>query len=147
MKKQIVLLKLIFSFLILNGQSNDRTKKELVLQEDNNVKITLHYFSKADIGDADWLKIEIKNKTGSEIQIGQTNYSVNKEEQLENGKKYIDFGEFGQGNKFDLIHYFIDLPNGSDYSNGAIVNPRSSIFAWKYLTNYASVLIDGGFVA
>lgn len=143
MKKQIMLLKLIFSFLILNGQSNDRTVNELILQEDENVKITLHYFSKADIGDSDWLKMEIENKTDSEIQIVETNYYVNKEKELENGEKYVDIGEFGRGNKYDLIHYFFDLPNASDYRDGAIVNPNSRIFAWKYLTNYASVLIDG----
>jgi len=75
MKRQIILLKLIFSFLILNGQSNDKTTiNELILQEDENVKITLFYFSKADIGDSDWLKIAIENKTDSEIQIAETNY-------------------------------------------------------------------------
>lgn len=138
-----MLLRLIFSFLILNGQSNEKTVNELILQEDENVRITLLYFSNADIGDSDWLKMEIENKTDSEIQIVETNYYVNQEEQLQNGEKYVDIGGFGRGNKYDLIHYFFDLPNSSHYKNGAFVNPNSSIFAWKYLTNYASVLIDG----
>lgn len=138
-----MLLKLIFSFLVLNGISNDITVNKLILQEDENLRITLNYFSKADIGDSDWLKMEIENKSDFEIQIVDINYYVNKEKELKNGEKYISIGAFGSGNKYDLLHCFFDLPNPSVYREGAIINPKSRIFAWKYLTNYASVLIDG----
>lgn len=116
---------------------------ELILQEDENIKITLFYFSKADIGDSDWLKIEIQNKTEYEVQIVESDYNLNNQRQLENGEKYINIGEFGSGNKYDLIHYFHNNLDPAYYQNGAVINPKSSILAWKYLTNYASVLLDG----
>ncbi len=143
MKKISLLFKLVLLCLTVNGQPEAKTVKKILLQEDDKVKITLFCFSKADIGDADWLKIEIVNKTDHEIVIDGANYYLNREKVLENGEVYIDIGTFGRGTKYDLIHYFFDLPNLSDFRDSAIIKPHDSIFAWTFLTNYAGVLLDG----
>ena len=143
MKKKIIPLILAFSILFLNAQSCGELRKELALSEDENVKITLIHAMKADIGDSDWLNIKITNKTENDIWIADANYSINREGELENGKKYFKTGVFGQGNKYDLIHYYYDMYNSDDYRKKVMIQPKESIHAWKYLTNYASVLIEG----
>lgn len=143
MKKQLIVINLLFTFFMSLGQQTDKTINDLSLLEDENVKITLKYFSKADIGDDDWLKLEIENKTSFKVQIVELNFNINQEKQLENGNKYSEVGAFGRGSMYDLIHYFLELPNPSANRNDAYIDSKSSILAWKYLTNNTSILIDG----
>lgn len=136
MKNEIMLINLLFPIFILSVNPNKETINELILQEDENVKITLLYFSNADIGDSDWLKIQIENKTELELEIAKASYSLDRKNKLKSGEK-IEIGKFGQGNKYDLITL-------SDYRNfRSKIKPKSSIFGWKNLTNCASRSIDG----
>lgn len=142
MKKIIFLLSLILSLLWIKAQSNIQKWNEMTIVEDKNVKINLLYATKADIGDTDWLKLKITNKTSASINLVEANYSLNEVDKNESGDKNVDYGAFGQGNKYDLLHHYYNLTSLSELQKDVIIEPNSSLFAWIYLTNYASVLID-----
>lgn len=135
MKKQFLSLTLMLSFLIVNGQSNDKKINKIVLQEDKNVKITLHYFSKADLGDPEWMKIDIENKTNYAIKIMDANSALIEENQTASGEKYVDNGR--RANKLELFPGFFDMPHSPGYGDGPIIEAKSSLMSGQCFTNYA----------
>lgn len=136
--------KILFYILIIlstNCNCSPSIRESIVLSEDENIQITLSYLRKANLGESSWMKLIFLNKTEKNIIIKSASYSINKEKENKNGGTFIDIGEFGQSNKYDLIHEFYDLKNNS-LRDTVKIKPKSSIEAWKYLTNYASVLIE-----
>ena len=117
--------------------------QNLLIAEDENVSITLSHLSTADLGEPEWLKLIFKNKTETDLNIITANYSLNQEITNKQGNKYIDKGQFGEGNIFDLIHSLHNIENTSNHSESAKIPTRNSIEAWKYITNYAGSLLDG----
>lgn len=126
----------------LSCNSNQKETIKILLAEDENIVIYLHHYEVADLGDSDWLKIEFRNKTNSQIKEVSTEYSINNYKEEINGKPQINIGTYGSGNEADLIHFYIDLPNANDQKAVATIEPKKSMYAWKFITNYASVLLD-----
>jgi hypothetical protein len=143
MKKYIILFLWIFSFGNMSGQANDTVSHEITLAEDKHLKIILIHVGSADLGDPAWLKLKIVNNSRDAIRITDANYAINREEETNSGEKYINHGSFGRGNQFELFHYYYDLDNPSDHRSGVQINAGDSLISWTYLTNYASVLLDG----
>ncbi len=137
--------KLIFILLLCANFcfSQKAENQNLLIAEDENISITLSYLSMADLGDPDWIKLVFNNKTESDLSIITANYSINQEITNKLGNNYIDKGQFGQGNKYDLIHSLHNIENPSNDPEAAKIPAQNSIEAWKYLTNYAGSLFDG----
>ena len=133
----------ILTFVTWNCNAKASLHEKIVIGEDENIQITLQYLLEADLSKSDWLKIEIKNKTNNDIIIESASYSINKEKTTKNGEKYIDKGEFGQSNKHRLIHEYYGIKNYLHRRDKVTIEPMKTITSWKYLTNYASVLLDG----
>src|SRR5690348_9424279 len=103
MKKYLMLLLWIFSIGDMDGQLNDTVSHEINLTEDKYLKISLIHAGSADLGDPEWLKLKIVNKSMEPIRITNANYAINKKEETNSGEKYIDHGNFGSGNQFELF--------------------------------------------
>ncbi|MCD4793813.1 MAG: hypothetical protein K8R54_11295 [Bacteroidales bacterium] len=141
MKKYIIISSLLLISFWVNAQSQNNELNKLLICEDKNIGFSLIYQSVADIGDTAWMRLQIINKSDKVIKLNEIDYSINKEKQLKDGEKYIDYGEYGRGSRSFLMHYYYELQNTSNYPD-ITIKPYDSIFVWKYMANYASVLID-----
>lgn len=142
MKKYFMLLLWICLSNNMNGQSNDTDRHEILLAEDKHLKISLIHAGSSDIGDPAWLQLKIVNNSKASINITDANYDLKRKIETHSGEKYISYGSLGSGNQFDLFHYYYDLDNPSN-QRGVVINAGDSLMSWKYLTNYASVVLDG----
>lgn len=138
MKQYLLVLAFQFFIQLLNAQKYNET----VVFSNEDIKIELLCRDTASTDQSDWIKLKIKNKTNDKIFITDAEYAINEEITAANGEKYLDYGKYGQANKYDLFHYYYDLQNPSDDRNGMELSPHSELTSWKDLTNYASVLIE-----
>ena len=142
-----ILLSTVLLLLISYLHSQDKGWKKFSICKDENLEFTLLVSPIANMGDSDWLKLKIANKSDFIIHLKGISYSISSEATTGKGEKYIDRGALGQGNQFNLMHFYYDLPNPSDYRNGIAVYPDSSIYVWKHLTNSASYFIGNRYVS
>jgi len=129
-----ILILLIFTFCI--GESSDSTITDLY--EDENLKVEIVSFSKANIIDRNWLSLSFLNKSNDTIEIKDFSYRT------EYDTLSFELGEtrknsLGQGNKFDVFPVFEAKRNPSEYD--AFIKPKENIVGYRSVSNYASVLL------
>ena len=129
------ILILLF-FISCIGRSQDPTITELY--EDENLKVEIISFTKANITDRNWLSLSFLNKTNDTIKIKdfsyRTEYDTLSFELSETRKNSL-----GQGNKFDVFPIFEAKRNPSNYD--AFIKPKENIVGYRSISNYASVLL------
>lgn len=105
--------------------------------EDKNIEVTLLCYETASIDKDDWLKLVIKNKSKSVINILKADYSLFENLTTENGNPYEK--NYVSADRIQLIYSFYESGNIPANKISSEINPGEELSCWKYLTNAASI--------